>query len=219
MYFRHIFGSSANAFIRLELSKQGTLWQLLCRLPIEKGVVFGFLPKIPSVWEELHFAWHINHRADLENEAVDFAYRRKEAEYLANYLAESEGNTAVFYGSTFSPPQGPVMMLEGRVTTFYRALEYPNNYSTEIPQRIEAYYVIKDPLTVDEVEMAISSIEKMPFIGLLSNLPRENASALTNRNFDEPTLESLVDNTKAIWVSAYGEDVTLIWERSNVLPT
>ncbi len=213
MYFRHVFASSANAFIRLELSTKGSLWQFLCRLPIEDGAVFAFLPKVPSNWELLHFAWHINHRGELESETVDSEYRTKEAEYLAGFLAKKEGNIAIFHGTTV-PPNGTVVMREGQVTTYTRVLEYPNQYSSVIPTRTEVYYVIRDPLTASELEFALRSVEHMPFIGVLTSLPQESAKRLTTRSFDEDDLRYFAQEAEAIWVSAYGGDVTLIWERS-----
>jgi hypothetical protein len=214
MYQRLEFGADAKAYIRLQLSKQSTLWQLLCDLPLEMGRVFGFLPPTAKARDLIHFAWHLHDKADLEQDRVDYSYRQKERDLIAAFLETAENGAAIFYGATIGPG-GKVPNYDGPVATFYHVLRYPNNYSNEVPTRTEVHYLVKAGVTREELGFALdNAIQRTPFLAALTSLPRGFSSLPGDKQINEELLRDMAFRVETIFVSAYGDDANLIWTRT-----
>ncbi len=208
------FGPDAKAYIRLQLSKQETLWRALCDLPLEMGRVFAWLPPHVSLWDLLHFAWHINKRIDSEAGTIDYEYREKQNSYIATHLGESSNKLAIFRG-TPSPPLKEIRNLTGPVSTYRLTRRFPNTYSDEVPTITEIHHIIKAPVTREEVDSALAGpLEGMPFTGVLTSLPPDHPGLPEERELDYSFIQLLVRRAEAILVGAYGDDAVLIWTRA-----
>lgn len=218
MFQKVELGSAAIAYVRLRLSTLGSLWLDLCDLDLEAGNVFAFVPPNATGRDLLHFAWHLNHRIDLERSLVDGEYRQREKDFLADYFAGESTRIGVFRGE-------PIIFQDGRISRSPRTMpppwetyavthRYPSNVSAEVPTVTDVFYLLRAPATADQVSVCYAAIERMPLVAVLTSQPDESVALGQNGEIAGDLIPLLVDRTKHILLSAYGDDATLIWTRT-----
>jgi hypothetical protein len=214
MYQKLDFGPDAKAFLRLQLSTQSGLWQMLCELPLEMGRMFGFLPPTATTRQLIHFAWALNRREDLEQDKVDWEYRQLERDFIADFVMQKSDRMALFYGDTI-PPGKNVPQSSGPVRIYYRTLRFPNAYSADVPTRTEIYYMLNADMTRKDIDQVIkNNVSRMPLIAALTSSPPNFEGFREDRQLDESVLRVLAARTESIVVSAFDFDANLIWTRT-----
>lgn len=210
MFQKLNFGPDAIAFIRLQLSTRGTFWQMLCDLPLEMGRVSAFLPPAATPKDLLHFAWHLNVRKDLEAGSVDWEYREREREFVADYFQQGH-RAAIFRGETQPPPRGGPRQIGGAIRGLTLTRSFPNTYSSEVPTITDVYYLLAEPADPKQVLEGYDSMERMPLLGALASLPATAELPGNGQEVDRDFLQWFAGRTECILCSAFGNDATLIW--------
>jgi len=117
---------------------------MLCRLPLESGSVFAFLPPTVTAWDLLHFEWPVNSRGDLGANRVDWEYLDKQRDLVASFLVEGPGNVAFLYCDTLPPGRKvDIVKNEGLRSCLFEVLHKQTGEGRIAS--IERYFLMKGP--------------------------------------------------------------------------